>query len=262
MSLYSVKQADQKKKKRLDRRIIMLYKSLQGIFPTQESNSSLVGLSLQGILYHQRHLGSPMWKLTLLRNFVHVQLSSKTFTHGFWLWVSNWSSASVGVPVSCLSYPFSYSLTLSTSCFLHPTSSTPNQKSLSIFTGTCLVCISENDPRLIVSICHLNFYKNKEEKGFVSYKGFGKLRETLHSHSVLCLVMQSLPTLCDPVDYSLPGSSVNGILHARILECIATPSSRRSSQPRDRIQLSHIADRFFTVWATREVPIVTLGCVF
>ena len=44
----------------------MLYKSLQGIFPTQESNPSLVGLSLEWVLYHQCHLGSPMWKLTLL----------------------------------------------------------------------------------------------------------------------------------------------------------------------------------------------------
>ena len=45
--------------------------------------------------------------------------------------------------------------------------------------------------------------------------------------------LQSCPTLCDPVDYSLPGSSVRGILQARILERFAMPSSRRSSQPRD-----------------------------
>ena len=45
--------------------------------------------------------------------------------------------------------------------------------------------------------------------------------------------LQSCPTLCDPVDCSLPGSSVRGILQARILERFAMPSSRRSSQPRD-----------------------------
>ena len=49
-----------------------------------------------------------------------------------------------------------------------------------------------------------------------------------------------------------PGSSVHGILQARILDWIAVPSSRGSSQPRDRIQVSSIASRFFTTWATRE----------
>ena len=45
--------------------------------------------------------------------------------------------------------------------------------------------------------------------------------------------LQSCPTLCDPMDCSLPGSSVHGILQARILEWVAMPSSRGSSQPRD-----------------------------
>ena len=65
--------------------------------------------------------------------------------------------------------------------------------------------------------------------------------------SVLCLVAQSCPTLCDPMDCSLPGSSVHGILQARILERVAMPSSRRSSQPWDQTQVSHIASGFFTV---------------
>ena len=42
---------------------------------------------------------------------------------------------------------------------------------------------------------------------------------------------QWYPTLCDPMDCSLPGSSVHGILQARILEWIAKPSSRGSSHP-------------------------------
>ena len=45
-----------------------------------------------------------------------------------------------------------------------------------------------------------------------------------------------------------------GILQARILEWVAVPSSRGSSQPRDQTQVSHIAGRDFTVWATREDP--------
>ena len=69
---------------------------------------------------------------------------------------------------------------------------------------------------------------------------------------VLCLVVQSYPTLCDPMDCSPPGSSVHGILRARILEWVAMPSSWGSSQPRDQTQVSCIAGRFLTVWATRE----------
>ena len=45
-----------------------------------------------------------------------------------------------------------------------------------------------------------------------------------------------------------------GILQAWRLVCVAMPSSRESSQPRDLTQVSHIAGRFFTSWATREVP--------
>ena len=71
------------------------------------------------------------------------------------------------------------------------------------------------------------------------------------SESVSCSVC---PTLCDPVDCSLPGSSILGILQTRILEWVAIPSFRRSSQSRDRTQVSCIAGRFFTVWATREAP--------
>ena len=45
--------------------------------------------------------------------------------------------------------------------------------------------------------------------------------------------LQSCPILCDPMDCSLSGSSVHGILQARILERVTMPSSRASSQPRD-----------------------------
>ena len=66
------------------------------------------------------------------------------------------------------------------------------------------------------------------------------------------LVAQSCPTLCDPMDCSPPGSSVCGILQARILEWIAMPSSKGSSQPRDWTQVSHIAGGLFTIWALWE----------
>ena len=115
----------------------------------------------------------------------------------------------------------------------------------------------------------------------------------LHSET-LCLGAQSCPTLCDPVDYSPPGSSVHGdspakntglgchallqgifptqglnpdllqcrqILYwlshqgsSRILEWVAYPFSKGSSPPRNWTRVSCIAGRFFTSWATRETP--------
>ena len=57
-------------------------------------------------------------------------------------------------------------------------------------------------------------------------------------------VAQSCPTLGDPMDCSPPGSSVHGILQARILEWTAMPSSRGSSWPRGWTQVSHVAGRF------------------
>ena len=66
------------------------------------------------------------------------------------------------------------------------------------------------------------------------------------------LVTQSCPTLRDTMDCNTPGSSVHTILQARILEWVAILFSRESSRPRDRTQVSLIADRFFTIWATRE----------
>ena len=63
---------------------------------------------------------------------------------------------------------------------------------------------------------------------------------------------QSCPTLCDPMACSLPGSSVPGIFQARGLEWVAISFSRGSSWPRDWTQVSHIAGRRFTIWATRK----------
>ena len=86
---------------------------------------------------------------------------------------------------------------------------------------------------------------------------------------VLCWVAQSYLTLCNPMDYNPPGSSVHGdspgkntgacqaplsmgILQARTLEWVAKPSSRGSSQCRDWTQVSRITGGLFTVWTTME----------
>ena len=60
-------------------------------------------------------------------------------------------------------------------------------------------------------------------------------------YTMLCLVAQLCPTLCDPMDYI-----VHGILQARVLEWVTIPFSRRSSQARDRTQVSCLAGGFFT----------------
>ena len=65
-------------------------------------------------------------------------------------------------------------------------------------------------------------------------------------------VGQSCLTLCDPMNCTLPGSSVHGVLQARILEWVVIPFSRGSYQSRDGTWVSHIASRFFTIWTTRE----------
>ena len=70
-------------------------------------------------------------------------------------------------------------------------------------------------------------------------------------------VAQSCPTVCDPMDCSLPGSSVHGIFQARILEWVAISFSGGSSQWRgDWTWVSSISGRLFTIWATREAPVI------
>jgi len=69
-------------------------------------------------------------------------------------------------------------------------------------------------------------------------------------------VAQSRLTLCDPMDCSLPDSSVHKILQARILEWVAMPSSKGSSRHRGQTRVSHFAGRFFTIWDTREAQII------
>ena len=61
------------------------------------------------------------------------------------------------------------------------------------------------------------------------------------------LIAQLCPTLCDPMDCNPPGSSVHGILQARILKWVAIPFSRGSSQLRDQTQAPCIAGRFFII---------------
>ena len=67
------------------------------------------------------------------------------------------------------------------------------------------------------------------------------------------------PTLCDPMDCNLPGSSVHGIFQARILEWVAILFSRGSSPPRDWTWISCIAGRFSTFYATTEAHLLWIN---
>ena len=67
-------------------------------------------------------------------------------------------------------------------------------------------------------------------------------------------VTQSCPTLCDPMDCSLPASSVHGILQAQMLEREAIPFSREFSQPRDGSQVFCIAGDTLSILWSRNIP--------
>ena len=75
---------------------------------------------------------------------------------------------------------------------------------------------------------------------------------------VKVLVTQSSQTLCDPIDCSQLGPSLHGISQARILERVAISFSRESSCFGNWTQVSCIASRFFTIWATREAHVEDL----
>ena len=73
-----------------------------------------------------------------------------------------------------------------------------------------------------------------------------------------CWVTSAVSALCNPWDWSPPGSPVHGILQARVLEWVAMPSSRGSFQPRDWTHsscCSCIMGIFFYCWTTREAPL-------
>ena len=65
-------------------------------------------------------------------------------------------------------------------------------------------------------------------------------------------MLRHVHLLCDPMDCSPPGSSVHGILPARVLEWVAIPFSRGSSWPREQTRVSCIAGRLYIVWVMRE----------
>ena len=75
---------------------------------------------------------------------------------------------------------------------------------------------------------------------------------TVLNYSIVLYLVACVWLFATPCTVAFQAPLSMGILQARILEWVAMPSSRESSQPRDLTQVSHIADGFFTIWATRE----------
>ena len=107
--------------------------------------------------------------------------------------------------------------------------------------------------------CMSQFIKFFGEQILILWK-FALLRKRIcffvscffHLHcKVKVKVTQSYPTLCDPMEYT-----VHGILQARILEWVAFPFSRGSSQPRDWTQVSHTGGGVVTSWFTRKAHLL------
>ena len=112
-----------------------------------------------------------------------------------------------------------------------------------------LLCLVVNLPSVLQPVCMGSWEAATSTQLTVQWCQAGSLWSALVGVfiSVKEKVTQSCPTLCNPTDYT-----VHGILQARILEWVAIPFSRGSSQPRDWIQVSCIAGGFFTSWATRK----------
>ena len=77
----------------------------------------------------------------------------------------------------------------------------------------------------------------------------------------VCVRVQSCSTLCDPMDYSLPSSSVHGIFQARLLEWVATPSFRGSSWPRNQTWISCVSNTGRWI-LYRSCHLITIVIVF
>ena len=97
----------------------------------------------------------------------------------------------------------------------------------------------------------------KRNMFWVYWQFWRYLSSWLRGVKVKALVAQSCWTLCSPMDCNPSGSSVHGILQARILRWVAIPFSRESSWSRDQTQASCTAGRFFTIRATQKQTKIT-----
>ena len=138
-----------------------------------------------------------------------------------------------------------------------------NQRCSSIWPGVRhilfnSVCKTHAHPKLtrLSSSCPLSVPRwTSSFLAAIKFKLSFKSQLTCHDLLLVGVSQSVLSNTVNPMDSGPPGSSVHGILQARIVEWIALPFSSGSSLPRDRTRVSYIAGRFFTIWATREAPI-------
>ena len=98
--------------------------------------------------------------------------------------------------------------------------------------------------------CSLDHWNTREVPSgsfFLKFLDLTLQKDEYGSDTAVCIVAQLCPTLCDSMDCSLPGSSVHGVLQARILEWVAMPAFRGPSRPRDQTWVSHMAGGSFTI---------------
>ena len=119
------------------------------------------------------------------------------------------------------------------------------QKQWPVLNATYVLDVEQDDVCTLSKVSKLQFSENITFITTLQAYLEDHMRKTSKKSEVK--VAQSCLTLCNPMDYT-----VHGILQARILEWVAFPFSRGSSQPREWTQVSRIAGRFFTSWATRE----------
>ena len=166
---------------------------------------------------------------------IHHQLPEFTQSHVHWQcqWCHSTISSS-GIPFSCLqSFPKSGSFPMSQ--FF-----TSGGQSIGVSALASVPPMNTQD------------WSPLEGTGWITLQSKGL--STVFSNTTV----QSCPLLFDPMDCSLPGSSVHGMLQVRILGWLAISFSRESSQTRDQTWVSCIAGRFFTFWVTRERNVVSL----
>ena len=97
-------------------------------------------------------------------------------------------------------------------------------------------------------MCHAFFILSSVEGHLGCLHVLTIINSTVMNIAAAPQLLQSCPTLCNPMNYSLSNSSVHGIFPARILEWVAMPSSRGSSQPRDWVCVSALQNS--NCWAT------------
>ena len=119
--------------------------------------------------------------------------------------------------------------------------------------------VLQDCPHLIAFSLALLWTWNAPAPGLVVYCSLGNKDFFKIEVCVCAKSLQSCLSLCNPMDCSPPGSSVHGILQARILEWVAMPFSRGSSWPRDRTHVSYVSCTgkwIFTTSATWEAQLI------